>query len=744
MVCATDQVLDGEICVPEACGVGPFGGVDADVYVLAGENGDGSRDRPFGAIRQAIEEAAAAGGVVAVGAGAYQENLSFDGEFDGVEITGRCADMVRIDGSGRDEPTIYLKRGRRKLNVALSGVTLAGGTVGVYADGATLTVHDAVVDANKDIGILIYDHAEVTLADVAVTGTLSTRGAYGRGINVQGAASLIATRIRVEGNTEMGLFVGDLGAHAEVTDSEFADTQPDARGDFGRGISVELGAELVASSIRVVRNTEIGIWVGGSGSRLDLSESEVADTIPLPGGAVGRGIEVASGGTLMADRVRVTGNDETGIHVGGDGAVGSIENSEVSGNGTGTMLPSRCGIEVTDGASIHVTGTRLAGNRGAGICGSGLSSTGENAMIFIDHSIIRGTRPSPTGEGGPGITVHGGVHVTADAVIVTNNAGVGVTGAQAGTLVEMTGSLIERTTYGENGAGGGISVEGGAEFWGEGLRIAGNSGLGVLAMESGSSLHLKNAEIVATGHDANKGIAEGATSQRYANMYLSNVLVTATQGPGLYASAWGRLECERCTISANEFAGAMAVGATLVLDRTTITGTAPGDIGGGIGVFASRQVFGPATVSLHDTVIGPHPYAAVWLSGQGTYELRRNDLSGSGGVALPTVMAHGNSIFAMGGVEAWDGASGLLLAGNTFRDSSLIGVFLHDAWATFDGNTWANNKEDLVQQSCGQSAPISDVGGAVDPVLCTGTNRLYDTSVGFDGLYLAEPSPSSE
>ena len=56
--CATGEVLDGEVCVPEACGVGTWGNLPVDeetVYVRAGDTGDGTENSPLGSIQVAVD-----------------------------------------------------------------------------------------------------------------------------------------------------------------------------------------------------------------------------------------------------------------------------------------------------------------------------------------------------------------------------------------------------------------------------------------------------------------------------------------------------------------------------------------------------------------------------------------------------------------------------------------------------------------------------------------------------------------
>ena len=107
--CPTGQLLDeaGDepVCVPEACGIGPWGDeADANLFDATGaDGGDGSQERPFGSIQEAADAMGSdGGGVLAIAGGTYVENLALDAAHDGVVLAGRCAELVTIDGSGAE------------------------------------------------------------------------------------------------------------------------------------------------------------------------------------------------------------------------------------------------------------------------------------------------------------------------------------------------------------------------------------------------------------------------------------------------------------------------------------------------------------------------------------------------------------------------------------------------------------------------------------------------------------------
>jgi len=79
--CEAGYLLDGDTCVPEACGIGTWGNLEVGpgtVYVdiQAGSGGDGSAEAPYRAIWQGLNAVTeAGGGMVALAAGTYVEGV---------------------------------------------------------------------------------------------------------------------------------------------------------------------------------------------------------------------------------------------------------------------------------------------------------------------------------------------------------------------------------------------------------------------------------------------------------------------------------------------------------------------------------------------------------------------------------------------------------------------------------------------------------------------------------------------
>ncbi len=713
--CAEGEVLDGDTCVPEVCGVGTWGNLPVDgntvyVDVAAAVDGDGSESAPLTSIQAGADLAGdRGGGLVAVAAGTYVEVVAMDSGHDGVTLAGRCRELVTIDGSegGKDDPAIAIIGGRKEPEIGVEGVTVTGGRYsGVWAEAATLSMSRCDFRQNAIMGLFALG-ADVALTDVGVyeTGT-DERGRYGRGIGIESGARLTATNCTIQGNAEVGVFSANasgFGTETSLDDTDVLDT-------VGTGIEVTDGAALTASGCTVQGNAEFGVLALDADTTVDLVDTSILDTSAAEGGGNGDGVWAQDGAAVTATGCTIQGNNEWGV---------------------------------------------FAGNHDA--------DAPTTTVVLVDSRVLD-THPRGDGSAGDGIMVLSGATLTATGCVVQGNAEAGVFASDeggGGVAVDLSSTEILDTLQSAEGhSGRGLDVQLGAVLRASLCTIEGNAEVGVVAHDEGTTVDLVDSAIRGTRRGRTTGFALGLAAQRGGLLTATGTEVSGTEGPGVYAVSGGRVELDGGVLSGNGFAAAVVLDGSLVLDGTTLADTTPDDEhGGGFGVFAS-SVFGSPTLRLSDSTIGPHEYAAVWLDGAGSYDIERNVLSGSAGVDDHGTIIHGNAIFAESGVTAWNEATatGLLLAENTFSDASEIGVLLHDASAMLTGNSWSGNGTDLRQQLCDgpdhvhgdvtsedgtvtndDATPLTteDLAGIPSTVVCPTANVLI-SSIMFTSLYLPE------
>ncbi|MDP6934783.1 MAG: right-handed parallel beta-helix repeat-containing protein, partial [Myxococcota bacterium] len=205
LTCAEGELLDGEQCVPEACGTGAWGNLQTDgdtIYVDASakDGGDGSKESPFTVIQEGLD-AQGDKAMVAVAAGTYVENLQMTRDHSGVYLAGRCRELVNIDASEGDEEDYETG----------SGILL-------YGSGFTdsWTISGLTITGASWPGILQV-YGNLSLERVAVTGNRY------RGIDIEGGV-LLATDCIVEANLEIGVYL--LEATATLEGVQILDTLP--------------------------------------------------------------------------------------------------------------------------------------------------------------------------------------------------------------------------------------------------------------------------------------------------------------------------------------------------------------------------------------------------------------------------------------------------------------------------------------------------------------------------------------
>lgn len=846
--CATGEVLDGAACVPEACGTGTWGGLTVDedtVYVDASASeGDGSESAPLASIQAGADLAGErGGGLVAISAGSYLENVALGDEHDGVTLAGRCNGLVSLDGTAGDElPAIEVAGGRGSPEATIVGLTVTGGTYsGVWVERATVSLSATDIRASALVGIVVFG-ATVTLDDVGVYDTApDENGDYGRGIDVEDGATLTATGCRVESNTDHGVFVTGAGTTVALVDSLVVDTAPRSDGSNGRGIEVSDGAALSATGCTLQGNREVGVLVGGVGTRVDLTDTAIVDTLPghsgsgkgisvvdtaifratgcsvernvgmgvhasdvgtdvqltacsildtLPDaeGVGGDGIWVQAGASLAGAGCTVRGNTESGVAAFDVGTTVSLEDTEVS-----DTLPSPDGnfgrgIDVEDGATLSATGCTVVGNTEAGVLAGGAGTT-----ITLSDTVVSGTLPQPSGAGGGGVLAGSGASFTANGCTIEGNTAVGVYGSDAGTTVLLEDTLVTDTVAAPDGSGGrgveaydavmltaigctitgnkevgllaaypatvvdldgtavldtlpnldgafgrGVEVSGGASLTATGCTLEGNVELGLVATGVGTTVDFESGAVRGTSRGRSTGFAIGVATQQQAHLRVVESQVSDTEGPGAYVVSGATLTIEGGALSGNRFAGVVVLDASATITSSSVTGTvADQEWGGGFGVYATDH-FGAGSLVLQSSIIGAHPYAAVWLDGQGAYEIEGNTLSAGEPVTASPAPIQGQALLAENGVRAWDGASGLRLSGNVFEGATTMRVLLDAAEASLEGNSWSGSGVDVWQQRCDGLTPLGedDLVGVPVAVVCPAGNLLTAYDLVLTSLYV--------
>ncbi len=753
--CAEGYFPDRGQCVPEACGTGAWGALevdDATVYVdiEAPDGGDGTAVAPLRSIQTALDLAGGGGGgLVAVAAGSYPETLLLTWDHAGVNLAGRCRELVTIDASVGDAQTPGIDIDAVFSEVQVSGVSVVGSSftgvqvrsgstrltemrvaksayvgIGVYR-GNNMATTNLVVDGceivgNHRLGIGVADiTTEVTLVDTVIRDSLPDQdGNVGFGAYVGNGAAMWAEGCELVGNTAVGIMADDPGTAVTLVDTMIRDTRPEANGTYGDGVEVVDGASLLATDCSIIGNTEMGMQIADPGTEVTLVSTTIRNTQPNETGEYGYGIEVQGGASLLARGCQLTDNTWVGIGIRGEDSEVILLETEIRDTKPSEGGEGGYGIEVQAGGLLRAEHCALVGNTSLSI-----KASGQGALVTLEDSAVRDTRPGGITNAGPGILASGGASLRAKRCEISDNSGAGIMVAEPTTEALLLDSTIRDTLPNEAGEyGQGVEVQLGAELVVDSCELTGNTAAGIAATDPGTLATLRDSSITntASGYGSKGATAVGLSTQYGANVSASGLLVRDTNGPGLYAVFdRARITCTHCSLVDNSFAGAVAIDdGGLELRSSIISGTTEStNLGGGVGVFAApgRELF-PPFLLVTDTTISDNLVAGAWMQGDGAYRFEGVTVTGSIGMDHGATTRCGDGVYAAD-TAAWDGHAGLSIQDCTLTGNQGAGLFLDDASARLDGNSWSDNDPDLLVQgdSClslsedWDDAPTSEV-----------------------------------
>jgi hypothetical protein len=537
-------VLPGEPCLPgqmavpgdtrcrevAPCGADPWGDIPVEAstqYVDAAYIGasSGNATEPWTSIAEAIA-AAPAGGIVAIAAGDYAEDVMLSGK--PVKLWGRCPSMVTVHGSANTYAAVTIEnadgaelRGvsvtglRNGLSITASEALLERVRVhdlmerGVTVrDASVVRVVDSLIESTRQIGTAVYA-SSITLERCESRDTLASAGINGRGVEIQsgsyGRGSLVVQGSHLHRHGETCILVA--GADAIVEASVLRD--PLAASALGHALVAQpLEGELPVtrlSSSLVERSVGTGIAVGGGG--LTIEDTVVRDTQSPDGvdGGVGVVAHVGELGEAMEATIGwsvVEGSYGAGIGI--YSAKGAVDASIVRGTlpgvpiaGAGIVFEPLDSGAASDGS---VRWSVIEANQAFG-----LLVIASNAVI--ERTAVRRTQPNVAGLFGRGIQVQvaAGTMARGSARIigslVEENIEVSVVVDTAD--IELVDSVVRATLAQSDGRyGDGLAVagsEGPASAIVTGSTLSDNARAGAAAF--GARIELSRSELTCNGID---------------------------------------------------------------------------------------------------------------------------------------------------------------------------------------------------------------------------------------------------
>ena len=497
LVCATGEIPDGDACVPERCGTGPFGdlasleAVFAAPAPLGADDGDGSIDAPLDRVDAAVDLAFVAGHrVVALAAGTFQGSVSFGRTGDGARLVGRCSDLTILDGSDSPGATITVHAD----GVQLTGLTVTGGSPGIAVvpsgedDPARLAGSDLVLTGNTVAALVVSGTGDVEadLRQSRISFTEPRRAAEdAHAVLAEGAGQIALVDVEIVDNVGFGVAARGTGSGVDLDRVEILGTRAHADGRAGAAVRSAAGGSVTARDLVVEGTTGVGVWATGAGSLVRLTGAELRAMSAAAAGG-GEGVLADEGGRVALDSVSVLESRGVGLRADGAGTQLILEDVVVA---DGIAVDARVGavaILGTAGATVSGERLRVGAGEGPGIVlhadtemdcvdceieGREFAGviTHPNSTLRLTRGQIRATRASETLGGGVGILVLG--HPDERSVLevvqtaITDHPGPAIQIQGPGTVL-FAGASIERSGSGASGlARAGLVARDGTQRW---------------------------------------------------------------------------------------------------------------------------------------------------------------------------------------------------------------------------------------------------------------------------------------
>ncbi len=397
--------------VGDACPVGDYATTlptDGSVVYAKADTpagGDGSIASPYAGLSEVPWFSLGAGATVALAKGTYEGTLALRA---GVQVVGACARDTIITGSPFPIPGVLSVSNAGEAAVVRNLTVADSPQFGAMVDmGRALSLEGVILERTHELGILAAGAgAVVTLTDTVVRDTRarSRDGEFGRGISLQEGARLEATRVLVTGNYDVGIIGFNETTVLTISDSVVRDTHPAAfDGEGGRGLHLRGGAHLDASRLLVDGNSEVGLFVGDLGTRVTLADVIVRDTRSRESdGITGNGVVVLGGAHVDASRLLIAESHEVGLLVHGEGTVVSLVGSVVRGTRPRTVDDRfGRGVVVQNGAHFDAQGLIVDESRDFGIFAMSLGTE----LTLADTAVLRTQPQASDGANGRGIGI---------------------------------------------------------------------------------------------------------------------------------------------------------------------------------------------------------------------------------------------------------------------------------------------------------------------------------------------------
>ena len=521
---ATKETLGSATCTPIGDCAAAFPPAGATLFVNAAFTA-GELDATHVRTIAAALAAAGSNAIIAVEAGTYTEAVA---PVKSLRIVGRCPAQVTLASDGSNMAGIAASGAGTAVTV--EGMTISGHLgAGTAGGGASLTLRDAVVAANRGDGVTASGTGtHVVIERSVIRGTTAVSPGRGLGILTNGGADLIVRDSAIADNVYAGVLVVGAGSHALVERAAILSTKSNAAGDFGLGMLTRDGATSEVTAAALLHNHEVGVFAYGAGSRSVVTDVVIDDTIASVGGGFGRGLMVDTG-TVVAERVTITKSSESGATSEHAGTL-TAHSLVVRGTLPAPGGDSGYGVSVISGGNATLTASAIVDNTAVGA-----TALGPKAKLTLDGSLVTGTQPDTEGMRGYGVELELGASIDLKGSALVGNTEAGAYAIDPSTSLTLERSIVASTRAGKGKAHGrGVVVELGASGSISQSALVGNRDITVSARSVGSSLTLDQTVIRGTAPQDSNGLhGRGAEADDGAKLTVSRSSLLDNHGVAL-------------------------------------------------------------------------------------------------------------------------------------------------------------------------------------------------------------------
>jgi len=395
------------------------------LYVRPGATGgDGTRDRPFGTVPEAMV-AVRPGGVLALAKGTYDSAFTF--LRDGVTVWGACAGETLLTSavSSTSSGVVNAPAGTSELRNVRIGDSARMGVTAANA-GTTLRLEGVIVSNALLSGIAVVAGARLEARALAVQAIRADPAGNAVGLYVDTRSQAAIARVVIQDTTYVAIQVSAAGSILRMEGAAVMRTQPAPTGQHGHAVVVVDGAAAEISDSVADGNHDAAFIADGAGTSLRLEGCVVRDTQPRADGTFGEGARTTGAASTVL-RTLVANNHGTGLDV---GLSGSMHVEDVIVTGTQADATTGNGLETESGGQLDVARAVIEHSHGVGV------DAFEGGIARLEDVVIRNTEAGAGDRAGYGLSAgDSSTSIEGARVVLEHNRKLGILAADEGSVV---------------------------------------------------------------------------------------------------------------------------------------------------------------------------------------------------------------------------------------------------------------------------------------------------------------------